>query len=123
MTDSKSLDELEALLAKATAGEWLVANHTIRDDILIRSDGKVRIALMDCITGDDPWGQDKANAAAIVAAVNWFRTEGIAAARERDRLREAATALIKRLDEDVIVSVDRYSPTVFELRKALAGQP
>jgi hypothetical protein len=79
MTDSKSLDELEALLAKATAGEWEREKGY--------PNSRVHIVAGHIFVADTGMSND--NTAAIVAAVNWCRTEGIAAARERDRLRGA----------------------------------
>ena len=103
MMDTKTL---KALLDKATSGEWGVENTGNSSWIgPMRTDGKVAKIVVKVDTDQsyrvDILPEKSANAAAIVAAVNWCRTTGIAAADERDALRAALFSAIALIGQHV----------------------
>lgn len=79
MTDANKLDELEALLAKAAQGEWTMHSEPEvgLPPMLFAADTS---KIYGNLTPIEPLIYD--DLAAIVAAVNWCRDEGIALARQ-----------------------------------------
>jgi hypothetical protein len=112
-------DELMALLAKATAGEW---SHTMNPEAsrwIIDSEPAHAIA---CGAGHEP--ATIANAAAIVAAVNFCRDELPALIAERERLRQALAWALAEIDGNTDYRSGRQQIAAYNrARAALGHQP
>lgn len=105
-----SMDELEALLAKATAAMRAHEAFMLTHDYDMHPDA--------------PDDSLSAIADEIDAAINWCRSEGIAAARENERLREALEWALAEIDGNTDYRSGRQQIAAYNrARTALAGQP
>ncbi len=111
-------DELMALLAKATAGEWTVDGPPWNQ--IIWSDEENRVAFLAHSNGLDH-ERDLATGAAIVAAVDFCRTELPALIEREKALRESLAWALAEIDGNTDYRSGRQQIAAYNRARTVLG--